>query len=417
VECNGAGQIGSADGTACEEDPAFTALAGLTMMEALCEKGAALIGAFAMTALFAAVVGAMQYKKHDSNKANKDSENKTNTLAVLPSQMVAIKACLTGFSFGSELFLLYVILGKAPGLAAVMIIFRLSHMVVAGTYITVLFGSSGVSAWLEDKGVVKKATTLPSLLSEDFCRANMSLLSGVVLLSMVDCSMMQFLPWKASLVYTESQGFPSLQLLRWCLGTDTVQATVSVLCQIIFLATSSSDSVPSTSGQLKALFAMNITTTVLGSVWGLTILYTKESLLSGLESEGEDDGNKNRGVGRGVGEAKNGLVVVNDGDKEEEREFGVADVYGYDCDGKAEMASVVNPMLAAGTAGKRLSKDVYSDARTQISKLSERRASLELKLDEALAQTSRIECENALLEEDNARLESESERDLRAAEL
>jgi hypothetical protein len=322
-----------------------------------------------------------------------------------------MKASLTGFSFGSELFLIITMLGKAPGLAAVMIIFRLSHVVVAGTIAAVLFGSSGVPAWLEGKGVVKKATALPSLLCEDFCRANMPLLSGVVLLSMGDCSMMQFLPWKASRVYAESQGFPSLQLLRWCLGTDTVQATVSVMCQIIFLTTSAGKEETNESGQAKALFAMNITFAVLGSVSGLLTLCLKDSLLSRLESEEDGGDNKNRGAGRSAGEAKNGLVA--NGSGVEEGKFGVANLYGnddhddHDVD-RVEMANVVNPMLAAAGSSSIVGDGSdHDDTRTQVLRLSEETTALERKLQEAFTENSQLEMKKVKLQKDNARLESE----------
>jgi hypothetical protein len=429
-ECTGVGQIGNEDRTACMEDPAFAALAvsGPTIMETLYKKFASLIGAFLVTVIFAAVVGAMQYKKHGSNKAAKDSGNSDNDIdgnkvAMLPPHQVAMKASLTGFSFGSELFLIITMLGKAPGLAAVMIIFRLSHVVVAGTIAAVLFGSSDVTAWLEDKGVVKKATTLPSLLCEDFCRTNMPLLSGVVLLSMGDCSMMQFLPWKASRVYAESQGFPSLQLLRWCLGTDTVQATVSVLCQIIFLTTSAGKEETNESGQAKALFAMNITFAVLGSVSGLLTLCLKDSLLSRLETEDDGGGNKNRGAGRSAGNAKNGLVVVNSGEgekevgeAEEEREFRFANLlYGNDNDDDAEtaMANAVNPLMgtAAAVAGTRgsIGNDHEGDEQHAASSAEavtqrERKLRLERELEGALAKNTEMKDEVCQLEADNAQL-------------
>jgi hypothetical protein len=243
----------------------------------------------------------------------------------------------------------------------------------------------------------------------------MPLLSGVVLLSMVDCSMVQFLPWKASRVYTESQGFASLSLLRWCLGTNTVQVTVSVLCQIIFLATSAGKDEPNTSGQAKALFAMNITFAVSGLVWGLTTLYTKGSLLSRLESEEDGGDNKNRGEGRSAGEAKNKLVVnfgeeADGGEVEEERECSFANIYGNDDhDGDAaEMANVINPMMAAAAAAAGSSiRVVHYDDRTQALKLSEESTALELKLHEVLTENSQLEMKKLKLKEDNARLENE----------
>jgi hypothetical protein len=227
--------------------------------------------------------------------------------------------------------------------------------------------------------MMRKATTLPSLICEDFCRANMPLLSGVVLLSMVDCSMVQFLPWKASSVYAESQGFASLSLLRWCLGTNTVQVTVSVLCQIIFLATSAGKDEPSTSGQAKALFAMNITFTVLGLVWGHTTLYTKGSLLSRLESE-EGDGDK---AEMAMADVANPMMMMT-------------------------MATPAAAAAAAAGAGKiSLGSDHDvdgGDVRARNSKLSEETAQLERKLNEALALISLAEHKRSQLEQDNARL-------------
>jgi hypothetical protein len=350
----------------------------------------------------------MQYKKQGSNKA---SGGNGSILATLAPHLVAMKAFLIGFSFGSELFLVIGMLENAPVLAATMTIFRLSHAAIGAALVSVLFGSSGLSTWLETTDMMRKATALPSLICEDFCRANMPLLSGVVLLSMGDCFMVQFLPWKASSVYAESQGFASLSLQRWCLGTDTVQATVSVLCQIIFLATRAGKDEPNTSGQAKALFAMNITFTVLGLVWGLTTLYTKESLLSRLESEEDGGGNKNRGVGRSAGKAKIGLVVVNsgEGEEEEEREFSFADFYGNDDhDGDAaEMANVINPMMAAAAAAAGSSIRVGHDDRTEALKFSEDSTALELRLHEVLTENSQLEMKKLKLKEDNARLENE----------
>jgi hypothetical protein len=298
--CSGTGQTSNADHTGCMEDPAYAALAVPSISEVLFKKGGALVGAFTVTMLFLAVVGAMQYKKYGYNKlmvnvgggggGDNSAKKEVGELGILA---VMLKASLTGFSFGSELFLIIGLLEDAHGgrgLAATMIAFRLSHVLVAGMFIVMLFGSSGVPEWLQDKGVVKKATALPSLLCDGFCRANMPLLSSVMLLSLLDCSMVQFLPWKATHVYDESKGFPSLSLLRWCLGTDTLQATVSVLCQIIFLtSTSSTEGEGNRTLQAKALFTMNITFAVMGFVAGILNLCLKDSLLAKLELEGGDN--------------------------------------------------------------------------------------------------------------------------------
>merc|ERR1711871_802011 len=96
---------------------------------------------------------------------------------------------------------------------------------------------------------------------------------------------MGFLPWNASEMYTESRGFPSLTVLKWALGTDTVQATASVITQIYFLATSANLNEPTTTAQAKALFGLNISFAVIGAVSGLVTLCLKNGLLSRLEKE------------------------------------------------------------------------------------------------------------------------------------
>jgi hypothetical protein len=195
-----------------------------------------------------------------------------------------------------------------------------------------------------------------------------------------------------------------------------VQATVSVLCQIIFLTTSAGKKETNESGQAKALFAMNITFAVLGSVSGLLTLCLKDSLLSRLESEEGGGDNKNRGTGRSAGEAKNGLVVTDDGEEEdeveEEREFRFANLlYGNDNDGDAEMAmaNVVNPMVAAA-AGTRSSigndheGDEQHAASAEAVTQRERKLRLERELEGALAKNTEAKDEVCQLEADNARL-------------
>jgi hypothetical protein len=155
---------------------------------------------------------------------------------------------------------------------------------------------------------------------------------------------------------------------------------------------------------------------VLGSVSGLLTLCLKDSLLSRLESEEEGGDNKNRGAGRSAGKAKIGLVVVNSGEgeaeEEEEREYGFANFYGNDDhDGDAaEMANVINPMMAAAAAaaaGSSTLRVVHYDDRTQALKLSEESTALELKLHEVLTENSQLEMKKLKLKEDNARLENE----------
>jgi len=300
-ECTGTGMIGNNERTGCLTDPNYEALAeSANVIEELYTKGIALSGAFVIAIFFVLVASGIHFKKVRANTASQEQEhgnhhpttdvvavkkNDQQLLGVVTPVQTVVTSGMTGFSFGSELFLIIGLLGDAPVLAAVMLIFRLSHVIIAGLLLFTLFGSSDTAEWIEKRGLVKNAKTAHLHVHEEFCRRNMPLLSAVVLLSLFDVSLMRFLPWRASEVYTESQGFPSLTVLRWCLGTDTLQATVSVTCQLIFLATSADLDAPNTGAQAKALFALNITFAVMGAVAGCVTLCLKNGLLDRLEEK------------------------------------------------------------------------------------------------------------------------------------
>jgi archaellum component FlaC len=272
-------------------------LANTNLIESLYTEGIALYASFSITAFFVAISFLVHFKKQGYNQAlqsalssNGDAENKTSAnvkgcVGTLTSLQTAMKSGLAGFSFGSEFFLITGLLKDAPHLAAIMIVFRCLHIIVTGMFVSILFGSDENAQWLEQKGVVKNAQTMHLLLNEKFSRGNMPFVSGIVLLAFFDCSLLQFLPWNASEMYKESQGFPSLTVLKWALGTDTMQATASVITQIYFLATSANLNEPTTTAQAKALFGLNISFAVIGAVSGLVTLCLKNGLLSRLEKE------------------------------------------------------------------------------------------------------------------------------------
>ena len=197
--------------------------------------------------------------------------------------MAALKCALPGFSFASELFLVIGLAVKAPTLAIVMIAFRSLHAIVTSVFVFIIFGSGGGNGTLEK--VLSGASTMPALMDDKFARKAMPLCGGVVLLSMCDCTLLQFLPWKPSQLFTESKGFPALSMLRWCLSAKVVQGIASTVCQLIFLfsSTSAADKAIMTA-QAKALFGMNITMAVVGVVMGLLMLCMKDGLLSRMDT-------------------------------------------------------------------------------------------------------------------------------------
>ena len=377
LECTKVGKIGGPDRLSCVEDPDFAALAGDSIVESLYTKGIALYVSFTITALFVAISFLVHFKKQGYNRALQSAQSSSpediektsltakGCVATLTPLQTAMKSGLAGFSFGSEFFLIIGLLNDAPHLGAVMIAFRCTHIVVTGMFVSILFGSEESAQWLEQKGVVKNAQNMHLLLNEKFSRGNMPFVSGIVLLSLFDCSLLQLLPWNASEMYTESQGFPSLTLLKWALGTDTLQATASVITQIYFLATSANLNEPTTTAQAKALFGLNISFAVMGAVSGLVTLCLKNGLLSRLEKE--QDAQKDKSGG------KNGIEAH------------------YETDGGTLQSSFTeNPMLTSmGSADTE-----------EMKQIKERNAELE-------AENDRVQSENLELRSENHSIKTE----------
>jgi hypothetical protein len=121
-----------------------------------------------------------------------------------------------------------------------------------------------------------------------FARAHSSYVGSLMLLTMCDVTMLQFLPWKRSTFYTESEGYPDLSVMKFAVGIKTVQALVSVLCQMAYLAleTQVVDD-PTTSAQAQALFSLNIVFSVLGAGHGVFVFVSKNSALRSAQKQHE----------------------------------------------------------------------------------------------------------------------------------
>ena len=70
-----------------------------------------------------------------------------------------------------------------------------------------------------------------------------------------------------------------MSLMRLCLGVETVQSIVSVLCQIIFLCSVHDINDPLMSAEAGALFGLNIFFSILTVIISLIMLFFKEFLL------------------------------------------------------------------------------------------------------------------------------------------
>lgn len=272
----------------CVVDPDYSSFAQESLVSSLFSKGVALYGTFIIASGFFALASILSFKR----------EKSSDTLSQMPRFQVLVKSFLPGFTFGSELFLIVGIVGTEPVFASVMIIFRLLHLVVGAIITTALWSPSRVGGG-RIESVLKGAYSLRNHLDEEFARENMPFIGLLTLLSFLDATMVQFMPWKKSRFNTESKGFPSLGLLKCVLLTKVVQGGVSAICQVSFLLTSSDLGGATVSAQAKALFIMNILFSIGGVVLGLLLLGIKGELLRKIDDTTTDsNGSDSDSTGR-----------------------------------------------------------------------------------------------------------------------
>ena len=96
---------------------------------------------------------------------------------------------------------------------------------------------------------------------------------------MCDVTIVQMMSWKDNEFYKDSKGFPSMSLMKLCLGVKTLQSIVSVICQIAFLVLYNDVNDPMMSTQAKILFGLNIFTSMMTVVVSLVMLFMKQMLL------------------------------------------------------------------------------------------------------------------------------------------
>jgi alpha-tubulin suppressor-like RCC1 family protein len=347
-ECTELNTIGNADHTGCVID---TSAVGPSLIETMYTKGVALYGAFVITACFAGIVALMQFKKEKMVEirviaTSAEEIVKVELPAIISRPHVALKVLLPGFSFASEMFLIAGVMSEAKATGTFMILFRLLHMAVGATFAGIVIGPKPIGKLLENHGVVKNASTMHTLIAARFCLDNIPIVGGVVLISLADCTLLQFMPWKPSAVFTESKGFPNMTVLRWCLGTKIVQAFVSIICQISYLSTSAGLKDATTTAQAKALFGLNITLSMVGLFMSIVMMCLKDGLLSRMERSLQvlqgKDGTTN---GDGNGADHDRVHQGGDGNQRfSNNPINIIDLYP-----DAEEGMTANPMFATNT--------------------------------------------------------------------
>ena len=262
------------------------ALLQLTMIEAFYYNGVALSGAFSVTLGFVAVAAMKQLVRE-----------KTPSLAKLTRIEMVINSAFPGFSFGSELFLVFGMWVEDPGLGVTMFLFRLLHMVGGILLLVATYGKKRLATSLNF--IVRDASTLRDRIDDSFSSKNTYFVACITLLGLCDITMLQFLPWKASRFYTLSEGFPSPGVMKLSLVVKTVQSAVSVICQITYLARTSDLSDPTTTAQAKALFGLNIIVSLVGVFLWFLLWVLKGGRLLKAADDGTDGLDAEKGTGGG----------------------------------------------------------------------------------------------------------------------
>jgi hypothetical protein len=194
---------------------------------------------------------------------------------------IAFKSFLCGFSFGSEVFLITGIWSDKPGVAVTILLFRLLHLGGGVVLMGVIFGSEETVQLAEH--VLAKAPMLSDDMDHIFARSHVPFVGALMVLTMCDVTMVQYLPWKRSTFYTESEGYPDMSVLKFALGIKSVQTLVSVVCQLSYLVSDADVNDPTMSPDAKALFALNIMFSVSSVVFGTVLLVIKNKVLGTVQ--------------------------------------------------------------------------------------------------------------------------------------
>ena len=100
----------------------------------------------------------------------------------------------------------------------------------------------------------------------------------LLLVCACDISLVQILPWNNTEFYKMSQGFPSKSLMRFSLGVDLVQASVSTICSVAFL-NFLKDGKETENRETLLFTGVSITASLITVITSFMVLFLKEKLL------------------------------------------------------------------------------------------------------------------------------------------
>jgi hypothetical protein len=189
--------------------------------------------------------------------------------------------------------LIYGMMTDARGLGGLMLAFRLLH-----PYTIIVLS---YALYVPDRFYVLPETLRAVIqrmpLHKGFMLKNVPPVALLLLASACDVSVLQLMPWEESKFYTQSMGYPSMDLMLICMSVKMVQSLVSVVCQLAYLSYNRDANDPTMSNQARALFGISIALSIVTLTMGAVILLLKWSLLKKISRE-EDGKRKWQGAAR-----------------------------------------------------------------------------------------------------------------------
>jgi hypothetical protein len=256
------------------------------MVVVMFNKGVALSLAFTVAVVFLALAVAV----HKMKAKYSSGSPSTQPLGGLEIHQVVLKSALPGFSFGSEVVLIWGMMTEARGLGAAMLAFRLLHPITTIVLTYALYAPDRFYILPEKLRKMIRKTPL----HEGFMLLNVPPVGLLLLASACDVSVLQLMPWEESKFYTQSMGYPSMDLMLICMSVKMLQSFVAVVCQSAYLTRNSAPNDPTMTNQARALFGLSIGLSVVTLTMGAVILLLKWALLKKVSKEMEEEQEKER---------------------------------------------------------------------------------------------------------------------------
>lgn len=182
-----------------------------------------------------------------------------------------------------------------------MLVSRLAHTLFCGAIVFTIFGSASNKADDSDAGHAGTGTASPlqAFVASEICRVRQQLdwafaqdniisLRLVISLMAVELNMIQFLPWAQSVFFEKSIGYPTMWLMRLCLATSILGASVDAIGDVAILAQTTDSGNRSSA---DAFIVINMIISLLMLANGLLDFGLKSYLLDNV-NEGKDKGER-----------------------------------------------------------------------------------------------------------------------------